>query len=134
MEEDRLVEERQFQLHSAQASQRAAQNAAIAAEQQAAASNSRIALAEAMLRVNRSKVTVAESQLDRAKVMLSYTRITSPYDGVVTLRNFHRGAYVRSPDHGGQTPLLAVDRTDHMRVRNPEPQLPYLGRRQTGHR
>jgi HlyD family secretion protein len=126
--EDRLVEERQFQLHSAQASQRAAQSAVVAAEQQAAAANSRIALARAELQVCRAKVTVAESQFNRAKVMLSYTRITSPYDGVVTCRNFHRGAYVRSPDHGGQVPLLAVDRTDHMRVlvRIPERDVPFV--------
>lgn len=126
--EDRLVDERLCQLQSAQAAERSAESAVVAAQQQAAAATARIALAKAEHQVSRSKVAVAESQLSRAKVMLSYTQITSPYDGVVTCRNFHRGAFVRSPDHGGQVPLLAVDRTDQMRVlvRIPERDVPYV--------
>jgi RND family efflux transporter, MFP subunit len=126
--EDRIVEERLCQLQSAQAAQRAAQSGVSAAEQQAAAAASKVTLAKAEQTVNQAKVTVAASALERAKVMLSYSRITSPYDGVVTCRNFHRGAYVRSPDHGGQIPLLAVDRTDQMRVvvRIPERDVPFI--------
>jgi HlyD family secretion protein len=126
--EDRVVDERKFQLESAQASFRSTESTVLAAQQQAHAAASRIGLAKAELQVAKARVTVAESQRDRAKVMVSYTRITSPYDGVVTLRNFHRGAYVRSPDHGGQTPLLAVDRVDLMRVlvRVPERDVPYV--------
>jgi RND family efflux transporter MFP subunit len=126
--EDRIVDERMFQLQSDQATLQAAKSAVMAAEQQAAAAASQIGLAKAELAVSKSKVTVAESQLDRAKLMLGYTQIVSPYEGVVTDRNFHRGAYVRSPDHGGQIPLLKVDRTDKMRVvvRIPERDVPYV--------
>ena len=98
--EDRMVDERLCQLQSTQAAHRSSQSTVIAAGQQSDAAKARIALAKAELEVSKSKVTVAESQLDRAKVMQSYTKITSPYDGVVTCRNFYRGAYVRSPDHG----------------------------------
>jgi HlyD family secretion protein len=71
---------------------------------------------------------VLEAQHNRSKVMASYTQITSPYDGVITSRNFHRGAFVRSPEQGGQIPLLSVDRTDLMRVqvRIPEREVPYI--------
>ena len=126
--EDRIVEERQCQLQSAQAAQRAAQSGVTAAEQLAAAASSKVALAKAELLVSQAKVTVAASVLQRAKVMHSYARITSPYDGVVTCRNFHPGAYVRSPDHGGQVPLLAVDRIDQMRVvvKIPERDVPFI--------
>jgi RND family efflux transporter MFP subunit len=87
-----------------------------------------VALAKADLAVSAAKCNVAKSNMDRAEVMLGYTRILSPYDGVVTVRNFHRGAYVRSPDQGGQVPLLAVDRTDLMRVRVhiPERDVPFV--------
>ena len=126
--EQRIVEERFCQLQSSQAAQRAAQSAVSAAEQQAAASEAKIALAKADVVVSQAKVTVAASALERAKVMHSYTKITSPYDGVVTCRNFHPGAYVRSPDHGGQVPLLSVDRVDRMRVvvRIPERDVPFI--------
>lgn len=126
--EDRIVDEKLFQLQSAQSSERAARSAVSAAQQQAAASASKVSLAKADLVVSEAKCRVAKSNMDRAEVMLAYTKILSPYDGVVTVRNFHRGAYVRSPDQGGQVPLLAVDRTDLMRVkvRIPEREVPFV--------
>jgi RND family efflux transporter MFP subunit len=126
--EDRIVEERLCQLQSAQAAQRASQSAVSAAEQQAAAAAAKIALAKAEVVVSQAKVTVARSALERAKVLVSYTKIVSPYDGVVTCRNFHPGAFVRSPDHGGQVPLLTVDRVDKMRVvvQIPERDVPFI--------
>lgn len=126
--EDRLVDEKLFQLHAAQANQSAAASSVLSFEQQALAAESRVKLARADLLVAKAKATVAESRRDRAKVMLSYTRVTSPYDGVVTARNFHVGAFVRSPEQGGQMPIVAVDRTDKMRVvvRIPEREIPYV--------
>ena len=126
--EMRLVDEQQFQLDAARASQQAAGSSVLAAQQLSQASESRIALAKASLDVMRAKVSVAEAGLKRAKVMQAYTRIVSPYDGVVTVRNFHRGAYVRAPDQGGTVPLLTVDRIDKMRVvvRIPERHVPYI--------
>jgi RND family efflux transporter MFP subunit len=126
--EARVVDEQKLQLDSAQANRRAAQSSVVAAEQQALAAESRVALAKADLDVTKAKLRVAESQLERVKVIAGYTRIVSPYDGVVTLRNFHRGAYIRSPDQGGQVPLLAVDYTDRMRVlvRIPEREVPFI--------
>ncbi len=53
--------------------------------------------------------------------MADYTKITSPYDGVITLRSFHRGDFIRSASEGGGVPLLAVARTDLMRVVIPVP-------------
>jgi RND family efflux transporter MFP subunit len=115
--EDRLVDEKLFQLQSSQADERAAQSAVLAFEQQAIAAQSRVNLAKADLEVAKAKSRVAESQLERAKVMAAYTQVVSPYDGVVTARNFHPGAFVRSPEQGGQVPLLSVDRTDLIRVK-----------------
>lgn len=126
--EQRVVDERQLQLQSAQANQRSAKSSVLAAEQQAVAAESRIALAKADLQVARARLKVAESALDRANVMASYTRITAPYDGIITCRNFHRGAYIRSPDQGGSIPLLSIDFTDTMRikVRIPEREVPFI--------
>lgn len=126
--EERLVDEKLFQLQAAQANKRAAVSAVSAFEQQGAAASSRINLAKADSKVAEAKARVAEAQLDRAKVMVAYTRILSPYDGVVTTRNYHVGAFVRSAEQGGQVPILAVDRTDLMRVkvRIPEREIPHI--------
>ena len=126
--EDRIVDEHKQQYESSCASVRAAESTVNSAEQQASAALSKITLARAELSVYRAKAQVAESQVKRAQVMQSYTKIVSPYAGVVTARNFHRGAFVRSPDQGGQIPLLSVDRIDKMRVvvKIPERDVPYV--------
>jgi RND family efflux transporter MFP subunit len=48
--------------------------------------------------------------------MNRYTRLTALYDGVITARFFHPGAFIRSAAEGASTPLLTVMRTDRMRV------------------
>jgi HlyD family secretion protein len=68
-----------------------------------------------------ANVEVAQANLGRAKVMQDYTRITSPYDGVITVRSFHRGDFIRSASEGGNVPVLAVARTNLMRVVLPVP-------------
>lgn len=126
--EDRLVDEKLFQLQAAQANKRAAASSILSFEQQAIAAESRIKLAKADLEVAKAKAGVAESRLDRAKVMVSYTRVYAPFDGVITTRYFHIGAFVRAPEQGGQMPIVAVERTDLMRVkvRIPEREIPFI--------
>jgi HlyD family secretion protein len=68
-----------------------------------------------------ANVEIAQANLGKARVIQEYTRITSPYDGVVTLRSFHRGDFVRSASEGGDKPVLAVAVTDKMRVVMPVP-------------
>ena len=64
----------------------------------------------------RAMIGVAQARLDKARVDLDYARIVAPFDGVVTRRSFHPGAFIRSAAEGNQTPLLTVSRTDLMRV------------------
>ena len=74
-------------------------------------------------------VGVAAAELAKAKVLLGYTVVASPYDGVVTKRHFSRGDFVRGADGGGERlPLLAVERTDLMRVvvQVPDRDVPYV--------
>jgi RND family efflux transporter MFP subunit len=125
--EDRLVDEKLDQLHAAEGAVRAAHRAVLTARQQAAADEARVAQARADLVMAQAKVRVAEASLEKAQVMVAYTKITSPYDGVITRRNFYRGAFIRAPDQGGQIPLLCVDRMDLMRVvvQIPDREVPY---------
>ncbi len=49
-------------------------------------------------------------------MLAEYLQIISPYDGVITERNFFRGDFISSADQSSDKPLLAVARTDLVRV------------------
>ena len=92
-------------------------NAAVtAAAAQLTAAVARVAQAQADVEAARADLEAAEADLAKAQVLVDYTRITSPYDGVVTLRSFHDGDFIRSAAEGGTIPVLSVARTDLMRV------------------
>ncbi|HWA97782.1 MAG TPA: efflux RND transporter periplasmic adaptor subunit, partial [Pirellulales bacterium] len=114
--EERLVDERLDQLNAAIAAELAARSAVVTAQEQAAAAESRVARAKADLNVAKAKIDVMQAAVHKTEVLIGYTKIKSPYDGIVTERNFHPGAFIRSADQGEHKPLLAVDRTDLMRV------------------
>jgi RND family efflux transporter MFP subunit len=57
---------------------------------------------------------VTEADRDQARDMLQYAKVVAPYNGVVTKRNLHTGAFI-NPKAGDQ-PLLTVVRTNFLRV------------------
>lgn len=125
--DERLVDEKAEQRDAAQAAENAAQAAIITARAQADASQARIAQAEADVVDAKAKVRVADSNVAKAQVFVQYTRIVSPYNGVVTKRSFHVGDFIRAAGQGGEIPLLTVARTDLMRVivQVPERDVPF---------
>jgi RND family efflux transporter MFP subunit len=110
------------------AAEGAAHAAVASAKAQVVAANARVAEAKANIVHSETDVQVSQAKLDKANVFLNYTKITSPYDGVVTFRGFHRGDFIMSRDQGAQTPLLTVARTDLMRVvvKVADPDVPYV--------
>jgi HlyD family secretion protein len=69
----------------------------------------------------RADVSVAEAQLqvaradrDQVEALLQYAQVVAPYDGVVTRRNLHTGAFINTGRN--DLPLLTVMRTDQLRV------------------
>jgi len=113
--EKKLEDERLNAWQAARAAELASHAAVDSAKAQANAARARVEQAKADLLHAHANVHVAEAVLDKARVLFNYTRIESPYKGVITARNFHRGAFIRSPDQGGVVPLLTVARTDWMR-------------------
>jgi HlyD family secretion protein len=111
-----IADEEEEGYESARASEVASQKAVLNAKAQLNAAIARVKKAEADLTEAKANVQVAEAKLAKAKVLVAYTKITSPYDGVVTKRNFFRGAFIRSATEGGAMPLLTVARTDKVRV------------------
>ncbi len=78
----------------------------------------------------RANLQVADAIRAKAQVMVDYTRLISPYDGVVTRRSFHPGDFVRAPDAGMNVPVFTVSRTDAMRaiIQVPDRDVPLVDR------
>jgi HlyD family secretion protein len=118
----KLAEETLNQLRAAEASRAAAGagvQSAEAAERQAQANTVK---AEADRVASDARLGVANADLARAKTILDYATIRSPYDGVVTTREIHTGHFVQ-PGASGTTPVMTVARTDKVRVYVEVPEL-----------
>jgi HlyD family secretion protein len=111
-----IADEEEESYESARSNEHASQQAVLKSKADLIAANARIKKAEADLDEAQANVSVAEAKRARAEALLAYTRIHSPYDGVVTRRNFFRGAFIRSAAEGGTVPLLTVARTDMVYV------------------
>jgi RND family efflux transporter MFP subunit len=125
--DERLVDEKHEQRDAAQAAENSARAAIVSARSQAIAAKARVASAEADVVDAQAKVRLSKSRVSRAQVFVNYTKIVSPYNGVVTRRSFHVGDFIRAADQGGAIPLLTVARTDVMRVivQVPDRDVPY---------
>jgi RND family efflux transporter MFP subunit len=126
--DERLVDEKLDEMEAARAAETATKAAVLTAKAQVGAAEAKVDQARADLTDAEAKVEVEQATLGKAKVFVDYTKIISPYDGVVTKRNFFRGAFIRSPDQGGLVPLLAISRTDLMRVviQVPDRDVPFI--------
>jgi HlyD family secretion protein len=75
-----------------------------------------------------SEVRIAEAGLKSSEIVAGYTKIVAPFDGIVTRRNYHAGAFIRSANMGNVDPIVTIVRTDLMRVvvAVPDSDVPYL--------
>jgi HlyD family secretion protein len=124
-----VVDEQEYQYQAAYAAELVAGEAVKASIEIEAAARATIIQAEANLKRARAEVDVAKARLEQAQVLLDYTVIRSPYTGVVTKRSFHVGDFIGSAGPvGNRVPLLAVERTDVMRVvvYVPDRDVPYV--------
>ncbi len=114
--DQRLADEKEDEMEAARGADELAQAGVVNSIALAKAAEARVTQARADADEAKSKVDVALAALAKAQVFADYLKIVSPYDGVVTHRNFFRGDFIQSADQDVRTPLLAVDRTDLMRV------------------
>ena len=125
----KLVDESEDHNEAAMEAENAASESIITAQFKWEAAKAKVVQAQADIDDAQAEVEVAQAELERSKVLLDYTIIKSPYDGIVTKRSFNRGAFIRSADAGNdRTPILSVDRTDLMRVvvQVPDRDVPYV--------
>lgn len=75
-----------------------------------------VAKAKAGEAVARARQGNAQADLSRVQALLQYTQIRAPYAGVVTERNVDRGDFVQPANASTAKPLLAVARTETVRI------------------
>src|SRR5262249_13047703 len=127
-----VLAETKNQAKSSQAAYEAASAAIKTKESQRLAAAAQVEKAQADLKAAQAQVKVAEADERRLAAMFAYTKITAPYDGVITSRNVNTGDFVRpaSGDSSGSRsgPLFVVARTDPVMfvIGVPEVDAPYV--------
>ncbi|HVA46200.1 MAG TPA: efflux RND transporter periplasmic adaptor subunit [Pirellulales bacterium] len=114
--EEQLVDERQDDFLAAQATRDAALAAIDSAKADLAAAEAKLSESQADVLDAEATVQVCQAALERARVFVDFAQIRSPYDGVITERTFFPGDFIRAADGSAVLPLLAVEKTDLMRV------------------
>lgn len=122
-----LVDEYEDHYETTVAEVQSAEAEQLSAQAQLEAAKAKVVQAEADLAEAKSNVDVCREVKAKADVLVDYTKIVSPYTGVITLRNFFVGDFIRSASDGNEHPLLTVARTDKMRVVTyiPDRDVPY---------
>ncbi len=89
-------------------------------------SKAKVEKARADVNAAQAHLQVAKADRDQVASMLQYTQVLAPFNGVVTKRNLHTGAFI-NPKSGEQS-LLTVVRTDRLRgvIDIPEKDVRYL--------
>ncbi len=127
--EERVADEEHDNYLSAEGSVDSAEAGIETAAAQFAQATAAVEKAKADLKAADAKVKVSGAKLDLAKVFVQYTKILSPYDGVVTsaVTSVHPGTFIRSATEGTSVPLFTVARDDKMRtiVLVPDRDVPY---------
>lgn len=114
--DERLVDEKEDQHLASLSAVDAAKAAVTSAHLDVLSADARLGQAKADVGVAEAELQMAAAELAKADVRRKFGDIVSPYNGVITARNVHVGDFIRDAQHGGNVPLLRVERTDVMRV------------------
>jgi HlyD family secretion protein len=126
--DERLVDEKMEQRDAAKEAEIAANEMIISIKARVASTAAKVQQAQADEQEANAEVKVAQAELEKAQVYVRFATIVAPFDGVVTLRNFFPGDFVRAANEGGaHAALLTVQRIDLMRiiVQIPDRDVPY---------
>ncbi len=75
-----------------------------------------VASREADLLAAEAAVARARATVARMKTLMEYATLRAPFEGVITERFVHPGAFVRSAAESATTPLLSIARIDKLRL------------------
>ena len=121
-----LVDEKLYQVQSADAARKEVTAKIQSAKANLSVYQAKLSRTEADYTQAKSGLGVAEADANRVAALLAYATVRAPYDGVITHRNVHTGAYVDARSNAA--PLFRIVRTDVLRVviDIPEKDAPYL--------
>ena len=111
-----IVDEKKLQLEAAEATEEAAHATVETVQANMLVDQAKLKQAHADLAAAAAHVKVAQAELDHAKVLLAYAKVTAPYDGVITKRLVHPGAFIQSASNGNGDPLFHLSRFDRIRI------------------
>jgi RND family efflux transporter MFP subunit len=129
--DQRAADEKQNDFEAAKAGEDVAIAAVQTAKGRLAKATAAVEKAKADVQGARANRRVAEAKQASALIFEEYTRLTVPFDGTVTERNYHDGDFIRAADSGSDTPpILMITRNDLMRVivEVPDRDVPYVDR------
>ncbi|MEX0978193.1 MAG: efflux RND transporter periplasmic adaptor subunit [Pirellulales bacterium] len=111
-----IVDEKSSQHDAAQASEAAARSAVQTAQANLLVENAKLNQAQADLVGAQARVKVAQAELDHTEVLLNYAKVVAPYDGVITKRFVHPGAFIKSASEGTGSPLFHIANVGRVRI------------------
>ncbi|MGA2035200.1 MAG: efflux RND transporter periplasmic adaptor subunit [Thermoguttaceae bacterium] len=115
-----VLDETQKQLSSSRAARDAAEAAVAARDAERVSAQADVGKAKIDVEAARAQVKVAEADERRTAAMLAYTKVTAPYDGVITVRNANTGDYVQAAtgdkSTSGGSPMFVIARDDLVRI------------------
>ncbi|HXE53978.1 MAG TPA: efflux RND transporter periplasmic adaptor subunit [Tepidisphaeraceae bacterium] len=104
------------QLDDARARARVAAANAAMGEAKVSSAQADIQAAEANREVAAAQVDVADAAVQEVQALLEYTRITAPFDGIVTRRQVSPGDLVQAATASRTMPMFTVQQLDTVRV------------------
>jgi RND family efflux transporter MFP subunit len=111
------VVDREFNhLRAAEAALTAAQAAVATAAANFKVEQAKLTQARADEASAQARLKVAEADLEYSAILLGYGKVTAPYDGVLTQRLVHPGAFIQSAATGKAEALFTIARVDRMRI------------------
>jgi RND family efflux transporter MFP subunit len=126
--DERVLDEKKEAHAAAIEAKNAADAAIITAMARVKAVTAQIKQAQADVDEARAEVEVAEAEWQKAKVMVDFATVTSPYTGIVTQRSQFPGDFVRAAQDGSTVPLLTVERIDRVKavIMVPDQNVPFV--------
>lgn len=112
-----LLDQAKFQLDAAEAALGTVEARIRTAEARLNGARANLAKAKADLKSAQARVDVARADAEYVREMMQYGSIEAPFDGMVTKRWFHPGAFIQPAEgNSAARPLLTVTRTDVVRI------------------
>ena len=124
----KLMDEKQYQLRSAQSALAAASAAVASAQASLQVEQAGIEQAQANLAHAQARRALAEANLKKTDVLISYAQIRAPFSGLITQRSIDTGDFVASAVGNQSEPLFTLVMVDRLRiiVDIPESQAPRI--------